>query len=440
MKRIQRSVVSIVLASVFLTSCAAVDQYGSRVTDGNINAQRAMNEEILLNIIRASREQSLNFVGISQISGGQQETLSTGLPTISLGPHQTIADHIYQVSNSLSSNVTGGYQSSPLISTSFQLGMLSPLSPKTVALLIGSKPREAVFFAVLAYIEIKINNKLVSRLENDPRNDMPGSGGSCLQYRTPFNSSKLANIYPGFDCSYSKFVGLLQRLINAGFTADVVQGSPKDGSSGSGSGAGAESSGNFCFEPSSAYTTRQNQAQNLIPQCDTFLANDIAPKGEKTNVTDTSRVTTVRMKSIKDGSEVTKTVATNSTLAKASSKKAVAFDYPNVGRVEFIFGLRSPIAVFNYIGEWANSDQNFQFAGYVSDNSKLALNGGKYIDVRRGSLGIGCYTSVSYMGDNYCVPRTAQHTAMLMDMLEILRNMNIQPTDLNSSFSVHLSP
>jgi hypothetical protein len=96
-----------IIVTLTLSSCASVDQYGSRIFDGNINSQSAMNQEILLNIIRASKFQSPNFIGISQISGGQTELLSTGLPTINIGPGQTAAQHVYSISNSLSSTVTG---------------------------------------------------------------------------------------------------------------------------------------------------------------------------------------------------------------------------------------------------------------------------------------------------------------------------------------------
>jgi hypothetical protein len=140
--------IALVVASL-ISGCATVDQFGSRIYDGNINSQSALNQETVLNIVRASRYQPLSFVAITQVTGGQMEALSTGLPTISLGPHQPVNDQVYQISNSLSSQFSGGYQSNPLISTQFQDGMLSPVPLRTLSQLIASHPRETVFYSLV---------------------------------------------------------------------------------------------------------------------------------------------------------------------------------------------------------------------------------------------------------------------------------------------------
>src|ERR1700743_1383387 len=126
------------LALLLLSACATVAQFGERIYDGNRNAVLAQNQETLVNIVRASNLQPLNFVGISQVSGGQTESLNSGLPTITLGPAQTIAQHQFQFTNSLQSGVSGGYQASPLVSTAFSTGMLSPISPKILAFLVAT--------------------------------------------------------------------------------------------------------------------------------------------------------------------------------------------------------------------------------------------------------------------------------------------------------------
>ncbi|WP_459162095.1 hypothetical protein [Bradyrhizobium japonicum] len=105
------------LSFLLLASCAAVDQFGERIYDGNRNSQLAQNQETLVNIVRSSHLQPLNFVAITQVSGGQTESLNTGLPTVTFGPLQTVAQHQYQISNSVQSGVSGNYQSAPLVST-----------------------------------------------------------------------------------------------------------------------------------------------------------------------------------------------------------------------------------------------------------------------------------------------------------------------------------
>jgi len=137
-----------------LQACATVDQFGNRVGDGNRNSQDALNEETLLNVLRASKGQTPNFIGISQIAGSQMEALSTGLPAVNIGPHQTQAQQIYSITNSVSSTVNGSYQASPLVTTSFQEGMLAPIDFKEIALLVSSHPREIVFHAVIDSITL----------------------------------------------------------------------------------------------------------------------------------------------------------------------------------------------------------------------------------------------------------------------------------------------
>jgi hypothetical protein len=59
-----------------------------------------------------------------------------------LGPGLTTAQRQAVISDSLANGVTGGYQSNPLVSSTFSEGMLSPTSLRTIALLFWSHPRE----------------------------------------------------------------------------------------------------------------------------------------------------------------------------------------------------------------------------------------------------------------------------------------------------------
>jgi hypothetical protein len=137
-------------------SCTVVDQFGSRAYVGNLNVQDALNEEVLLNIIRASRYQSFSWNPVNSVSGGTSLGMSTGLPTATFGPNNPQPP--YAITNSLSSGITGGYTTSPLLSTSFQLGMLTPITIKTFASLSTFYPREVIFYALIESINVKIIN------------------------------------------------------------------------------------------------------------------------------------------------------------------------------------------------------------------------------------------------------------------------------------------
>ena len=61
MKNTVFRIVVLALVAGFAGSCASVDQYGSRAYDGNLNTQSAFNQEVLKNIIRASKYQALSW-------------------------------------------------------------------------------------------------------------------------------------------------------------------------------------------------------------------------------------------------------------------------------------------------------------------------------------------------------------------------------------------
>src|ERR1700760_3143158 len=241
---------------VVLASCAAVDQFGTRIYDGNLNSQNAMNQEILLNVVRASRLQPLNFVAVSQVSGGQTETLNTGLPTITIGPLQTVAQHQFQISNSLSSSATGSYTSNPLVSTEFQTGILSPIDPRVVAYLVAAHPREPVFYSVTDNISFELNNGSIFRLVNDPTRDTPSF--QCPE-KVNAASDALA-LSPSLmqHCNYALFLRYFKVLILAGMTSELAvsakspTGSPMDSPPSAPAGSGSPSPSSAQSSPGSA--------------------------------------------------------------------------------------------------------------------------------------------------------------------------------------------
>lgn len=427
-----------VLAAVLMVlgGCGAVDQYGSRIYDANLNSQNALNQEILLNIVRASQFQSANFMAISQVSGGQTEMVSTGLPTISFGPGQTAANHVYQVSNSVQSTVQGGYQSNPLISTAFQNGMMTPVSYRTVALLAASRPREIVFFLLLDGIEIVQGDKH-AYLKNDPSQDpvlnKADQSLTCGQILDKQFKEKRFEVFPGAECSYTKFSFLLTSLIGNGLTADLDESSATNAAASSGSTSSTANAnglpGRLCFNPGLA-----GQLVQKRPYPFENLCGPKTPKQAKPTLTQT---VSSSVKTSEGKTETTNSTSTTGALPQATQSKSVLFNLPYLGQAEIRFIFRSPLAVINYLGIFLREPIDF---AYVSAPAKRVLPvGDPYLDVVPISSS-GCYTSLNYMGRSYCVPAASKHTPMIMDIIESLRNLNIQPTDLNSALTVRLSP
>ena len=377
------------LSFLLLASCAAVDQFGERIYDGNRNSQLAQNQETLVNIVRSSHLQPLNFVAITQVSGGQTESLNTGLPTVTFGPLQTVAQHQYQISNSVQSGVSGNYQSAPLVSTQFSTGMLSPIDLKTVAFLVGAYPCEPVFFSIVEsiYVRRKTTGELV-RLVNDPSRDQDNT---CLELIGHGEGKLLSEAK---RCSFSLFVNLMGRLTNVGLTAELQKSTSADkpaaakgakGAATSSDGASAGFHGRFCFDPT------RSLGVAFRPLC----------------------------------GDQSKTVQ-------------LTYRFADVGEVELLLSLRSPIGVFNYFGRLLNNQplswRNFYFTNQARD----LIQDEPFLNIVRGH-GLGCFASIPYAGESFCVPESSKHTALLLTLLLHLRNLNIQPSDLNSAFTVRLS-
>ena len=200
-------------------------------------------------------------------------------------------------------------------------------------------------------------------------------------------------------CSYSKFVNFLQVSLAIGLFAETVPCaanattpgcSAAKPSGGSGSTASSELYGRICFDPARAQSTLRSTAENLNPLCGSMP------------------------------------------LAKPSP---VTLTYAVLGRVQPEFVLRSPAGVFSYLGKLLHNGTADRISYYTGEAKQL----GRFLDIATDGTTGTCYVSVSYEGRDYCVPQEAYNTALMLDILEELRNLSISPSDLTESFTVRVS-
>jgi len=79
----------LISASAF--GCAFVDYFTPRQYALNLNSEEALNQETLLNIVRASQYRPMTFMAVSQLTGSQMENFNIGLATITFGPGKSAA-------------------------------------------------------------------------------------------------------------------------------------------------------------------------------------------------------------------------------------------------------------------------------------------------------------------------------------------------------------
>jgi hypothetical protein len=401
-----------VACSLVLSACAIVDQFESRIYDSNLKSQNAMNQETLVNIVRASRFQTMNFVALTQLTGGQAETLTTGLPTVTFGPAQTIAQHQFQVTNSLSSGATGGFQSNPLVSTTFQSAMLSPISPRTLAMLASSHPREPVLYSVVEAIALS-DGDFVVRFENDPTRQTDDAACKRLHGYTKKDLETFEA-----QCNYPAFLQLLQILISAGFTSELI---PIEGVSQKDA---PQAVGHLCFDRSRAIS-----GYDATPVCG--KPKRVAGKTTKSKP-DTKKA---------DKGQATPSPAPSGQLTnpQAIDTSAARLTIHGVGTFDVSFSFRSPVSVFRFYGVMYGQLNGGDYRYYSRPLANLLAPDEPFVNIVLNGGSAGCYTSIDYEGQNFCVPASSANTALIFTILQELRNLSIQSTDLNSAFTVRLS-
>jgi hypothetical protein len=394
-----------------VAACAVVDQFDDRVYSGNLESQNALNNETLLNIVRASRYQSMNFIAITQVTGGLQETVSTGLPTITIGPAQTAAQHQFQVTNSVSNQATGGFQSNPLVSTGFQSAMLSPVSPRTVALLSASHPREAVFYSLLDAIVLSDSNFIVRYENNETEGPLDTH---CNRLSGDYTRADL----PVFEkyCNYGAFLELLHVLISAGLTSELLpleNVAQKDQ---------PQASGHICFDRS-----RAARGYLANPVCGATITPAARPAAAKKTAD-----------SHDNAKDAGAAAAAKAPAAASAGPSAQRLTIEGVGTFNVTLSFRSPASVYRFYGAMYGQHDGGRYRYRATAYKSFTPEGVPFITITSDRIG-GCYASANYEGQFFCAPRGAPNTALIFAMLQELRNLSIQSTDLNSAFTVRLS-
>ena len=138
----------------------------------------ARNSSILLNIVRASRDEPLYFYSINQVQGSGLEDFKLSLPALTLGPKQIASQQNYTFGynglDTLDSQRSGFFNVSVLDSKNFYAGMLAPLDLTEVNILIKQGfPRELVYRLIVADITFYGPHPLTHqvglyRFENSP--------------------------------------------------------------------------------------------------------------------------------------------------------------------------------------------------------------------------------------------------------------------------------
>jgi hypothetical protein len=249
----------------------------------------------------------------------------------------------------------------------FQRGMLTPTSPKDLALLLGSYPRELVFYTVTHSIKLIGTDKstkapLIYHLRNDPADDQYDGitpNDNC-RHVIKAKSSLGSAIYNDDDaCNFSKFDNFLELAMVLGLTAQLVN-----------------STGHVCFDPTLALPKFKYAILGLSNLC----------SGQ-----------------VKSGSKY-------------------PFDFSDVVFSDVEFEYRSTNAIYGFLGKLLRDNSASRIPPFFrvpESQTKPFLN-----------IAIGeskdCVVSANFEKRSYCVPHNGgDNTLILFGILEKLRNLSI---------------
>ncbi len=129
------------VAFIALAGCAIVDKYSDRAVEFNLQAEKTQQQNLLLNIIRASLRRPMQFTGLSSITGNA--TVSGGMtggytkvvqsPFVAI-PQNTVIHRIVTGTGSGTASLSGGQTFTvPVLDTQeFYQGILTPLAPQII--------------------------------------------------------------------------------------------------------------------------------------------------------------------------------------------------------------------------------------------------------------------------------------------------------------------
>jgi hypothetical protein len=481
---------------VILGGCSEIDAVNSRTNTMNEGVANYYSEAILLNVIRASRSEPLSFVSLTTLQGHNTINGSVGLPAITFGPHTPVvapaqipARNFTFAPNTLSRSASTDFNASVVDDSASYQGLLSPISPATIGFFINQGySRELLFFLFVDRMRLlNLDGTLIEEYTNDP------VGTRDFKVTLPDGRTE-----PSFQQINSEcFQNYLAWMIREGFTAQVDVDALPAARSSPANRFCADPGLTVWFQPGlpSKHCTRildesrrespfryKPTGLRLRPLCnastawsvtkpDTGSKDAAAPKDSaapKDGSTGSIKATaagpaslTVSVKGKPAGKDdptaatattsgttpVTLEITTPSAVKLPKDKRLTdscgvlttlkpsdphpAYEMCLDGRIKAQLFLRSAFGVYEFLGKLvARNSEVGLFTGLDTDSRLFTItNDTNY-----------CFVSISYSGERYCVPSTANNTKRIFALLRQLVALNSPYASQPPTLTVRTTP
>lgn len=427
--------VKALIAGIAILAAGCVDaMLPPRAHDINQSTQNVRESAILLNLVRASRSEPLNFIALSKFTGTGSVNFNQSFLDNNLRKFGTPTNVF--IGGATSTAVGGGQGNSFDVGTlenrDFYGGFMSPLDLESLNLLMNAGlNREIVFHSVLHGVRVANRRGEPFLFENKPDDDSWTEGDHVER-----NSPKCKALYPGSgrageanfepilrtpiwqspherDCRYQKFLFFLRLAVRYGITVEAV---PLSGKAGGRGRIGAAP------KASSPRGGRDKDADGpsarYVVCFDPAIARENGLPGGQIDAPGACG------RSQKD-------------LAGLGGENEFRFLFhESIGGVVPI--VRSPYAVFQFYGDLLQSH-----AAHVrlSDHSlrKDRQREARLLTIERG--GLDCFARTIYGGTDYCVPNhQSKNTKEIFVLLNTLVALSTNRSALPISPTFVLTP
>ncbi len=161
--------------------CAVVDAVEPRVLAGNLSTDAARNTGILLNIVRASYFQPLNFVAVPKIAATTKSSVGAALPSFQIGPNRADQVTFGSATFGATANADAAYDVTVLQEQEFYKGLMTPVTAETLNLFVRQGyPRELLFWLFADSVRVQKQGGRIREHRNKPGENLCASG-ECFQ-------------------------------------------------------------------------------------------------------------------------------------------------------------------------------------------------------------------------------------------------------------------
>lgn len=413
------------MACLALSACAFTDgTVDDRYDTINRSTDSARNQAILLNIVRASRAEPLNFVAFAKIGGTTSTGMGMGLPAFIVGPDRALNQRQVTLgNNTLNATVSANsnFDIAILENRDFYSALLAPVDEVELNFFERQGyPRELLFWLFADSIRITYN-------------------GKTAEFRNEPSDEKSCEFVPQRRC----FVNYVDAAIDTGFRVEtrVVEKS-MTGSDGK-TKLVPKTEARTCFDPVLADRAKREVQSGLRtrqPRLAGTAVNPICgkspwPKEDDREPGQAHAPSTSSGQGLLSNRLIIQSTPPQTQAPLTRSLRRLASPPPVTGKQIFEIATRSTYGIYQYLGRILaeHAMAKVRLDGTGRDDAQILTI------VEDGS--VPCFTEVQEFGKRYCVPAEgAENTKRIISLLAQLLALKTPQSDLPFTPTVRVTP